>query len=89
MQLDLLDELCNACTNHCYQQAIEADYKGKEEPVVVSTNTGSKPDAVMVELANTIVAQVAMSCLIRPKNQTRFAKLERRDGSATKLRTVH
>jgi len=44
--------------------------------IVAFPNTGAKPNAVMVEFQDAVVAHVAMACPWRSKNHASFTKFE-------------
>ena len=56
MQLDLSDELHDACNENKETKDYQQSDKDKKVPIVVPTNTSAKPKAVMIEVQYTVVA---------------------------------
>lgn len=54
----------------------EVHHENVEKVVVASTDTGAEPDAMMVKLHHTVVADVAVGAASRPEDVARLTELE-------------
>ena len=76
----MLDELADTGHDDGEDEAVERDDEEEEIGVIVSADAGAQPDAVMVELGDAVVAQIAVGRLLGTEDQARLAVLHRLQG---------
>lgn len=86
MEIHLANELQDAGDDDCEDERVQRQDEKDEERVIVLADARSKPNAVMIELVDAVVAQVAVSGLRRAENQARFAELHRCDSRVAEVR---
>ena len=88
MLLRLPDELPDTRDDDSQNQGVQRNDEHDEVRVIVLADTRPQPNAVMIELAHAVVAQVTVGRLRGPEDQTRLTEFHCGECRVTEVRPV-